>query len=112
MNKTERYYRLIEKFCETKFKGQDVRCEIFNHSQSNGFYMNQKKYFIGDTLILYEIERPTDYKIAFDYSFFREVKSYIPVRGYRQFVRRWLFENKFKDFIHKDKLSKKFSYYG
>lgn len=112
MTKTERYYRLVEKFCESKFSNEDVRCELYNHSQSTGFYLNQKTYLIGDTRIFYEIERPNDYKVAFDSSLFKEVKKFIPVRGYKQFLRRWLFENKFKDFKHKDKLSEKFFYYG
>lgn len=112
MNKMERYYRLIERFCESKFSGGEVRCEMYNHKQSSGFYLNQKTYFIGDTRIFYEIERPSDFKVAFDYDLFREVKKFVPVRGHKQFVRRWLFENKFKDFIHKDKLSKNFYYYS
>lgn len=111
MNKMEIYYRLIERFCELKFSKYEVRCEHYNHSQSSGFFLNQKTYFIGNTRILYEIERPNDFKVAFDYELFREVKKYVPVRGYKQFVRRWLFENKFNDYIHKEKLIEKFSYY-
>lgn len=111
MNKTQRNYRIIEKFCETKFKNAKITCELFEHKQSSGFYFNQKKYFLDNTLIFYQIERPDGFKIAFDSDLLREVHKYVPVRGYKQHLRKWLFKNMFADFPHKDKLLKKFSYY-
>ena len=111
MNKGKRYYRLIEKFCESKFEKLEIVCEEHRYEQSSGFFLNQKSYFLGDTLILYEWERPDGFKVAFNYEFFREVQKFIPVRGYKQHIREWIFKKKFPTFEHKDKLQKKFSFY-
>ena len=111
MTITESKKKIVEQFLNVKFKGSIITVESKEHHQSNGFYLLEKHYYLGKTQVLYQLERPDSFKVAFDYEFFRELEKWVPVRGKKQIFRNWLFNVKFPEFEYKNLLEKKFSYY-
>jgi hypothetical protein len=111
MKITQRKKEIAELFFEKKFKNCDMCIREKFHTQSNGFYLNEKHYYFCDTLILYQWERPDGFKVAFCNQFLRELEIWLPFRGKKQFFRDWLFDKKFPEFEHKELLRKKFFFY-
>lgn len=111
MNKSEKNKRVVESYLNEKFQGCSILIKQNEHFQSNGFFLKEKHYYLCDTKILYQWERPDSFKVSFDTEFLRELERWIPLRGKKQIFRDWLFNQKFTDFEFKDKLQNKFSYY-
>ena len=111
MTKTQIKKKITESFLGVKFKNCEIIIKKKFHSQSNGFYLNETHYYLCDTLILYQWERPDGFKVAFCNQFLRELETWLPFRGKKQFFRDWLFEKKFSEFEHKESLKKKFFFY-
>jgi hypothetical protein len=104
MNRTEKNKRMVELFLETKFKGCEIFIEKKNHDQSNGFFLHVKKYYLGDTQIIYQHTNPTEFKVCFNNSFLKELSRWIPVKGKKQFFRDWFFSKYLPNFEFKDKI--------
>jgi hypothetical protein len=98
-------------FLNEKFQGCFCVIKTTEHNQSNGFFLKEKRYFLCDTQILYQWERPDCFKVAFDNKFLKELEKWVPVRGKKQIFRNWLFNSKFPDFEFKKQLEKKFYFY-
>lgn len=112
MTISDRKRKLVENFLELKFKNCEISIKENKHSQSNGFFLNETRYYLCDTLILYRWERPDGFKVAFCNLFLREIEIWFPFRGKKQFFRDWLFQKKFPEFEYKNLLDKKFFFYG
>lgn len=111
MNRSQRHKKVVRSFLDHKFKGCSITVECKEHNQPPNFFLKEKHFYLCDTQVLYQYERPDSFKVAFDNEFFRELEKWFPLRGKKQIFRDWLFENKFPDFEYKNLLLKKFSYY-
>ena len=111
MNKTQTNKKIVEAYLNEKFLECFIEIKSNEHFQPNGFFLKEKHYYLCDTKILYQWERPDSFKVAFDNEFLRELERWVPLKGKKQIFRNWLFTEKFPEFEFKDKLQNKFSYY-
>lgn len=104
MTKTEKNRRVVESFLNTKFENCCISIKEENHNQLSGFFLHVKKYYLGDTQIIYQHRNPTEFKICFDSSFLKELSKWVPVKGKKQFFRDWFFSNHLTDFEYKKQI--------
>lgn len=102
MTKSEKNRIAVENFCNVYFKNCKIHTVEKQHKVPPDFYLNVKKYFLGETEIIYQHERPDEFKIIFDRQFLKKLSWYVPVKGKKQYFRDWLYKTHLPNFEYKN----------